>query len=351
MADAEDVSSRAGQQPLERVCVAPRSVAEALAAGERRRRRVRVLPGAVGVEALALEVADPDVVQIGIDDRGGRRPPGSPSARRAVSLARGNSEVTQRSIAIPASCGSRCCRLARPERRQAAIQRGVAVHDAVDVEQRLAVTGQQAGAAPRPSAKIGETQLLVREPARSAGGCEHVRRAGERVCRGRDDQLLARPTRCRFRRVCAVTIPSLLRASSSSRVVASSNVISRDPSRSPLGSGPGRFKPGAAACRFRECERRQPARGVLAAPVGRPPAAQAAPPSDPPSSRTRCRAGQLDRGSRGAVGRRRASAVERRADGVRGPLAAGRTPRAGSEGDAVNGGLIAVSPAAEPRRP
>src|SRR5207248_10293211 len=59
-------------EACERLRVAARRVVEALAVRERVGANVQVLPGAVVVERLPFEVAEADVVQVGVD-LGGRR--------------------------------------------------------------------------------------------------------------------------------------------------------------------------------------------------------------------------------------------------------------------------------------
>ena len=68
------VCLRPAEQPVERVGVAAGGGVEGLAAGEGLVAGVGALPGAVDVERLALELADADVVEVGIDDRACRLP-------------------------------------------------------------------------------------------------------------------------------------------------------------------------------------------------------------------------------------------------------------------------------------
>ena len=63
VADDEDASLGSRQQALEPSRIAPCSVVEALAAREGLVAPVRVLPGAVVLDRLALEVAEVDVVE------------------------------------------------------------------------------------------------------------------------------------------------------------------------------------------------------------------------------------------------------------------------------------------------
>ena len=92
-------SGRVGE-PGERGGVARRRLVEALAAGEAIGPRVRVLPDPVVGERPALELADPDVVEIRVDDRAEPRRRGS-RARAAPSPARGGSARSRRGRSGP----------------------------------------------------------------------------------------------------------------------------------------------------------------------------------------------------------------------------------------------------------
>ena len=90
VADAEDRLLRTLREPCEGGGVTCRRFVEALAAGEAIGPRVRVLPLPVVGERLPFELADPDVVQVSVDDRAAPLPRGS-RARAARSPAPGGS--------------------------------------------------------------------------------------------------------------------------------------------------------------------------------------------------------------------------------------------------------------------
>ena len=135
MADAEHRLLVAPEDSLVRVGVAPRGVVQALTAGERLVAAPSVLPGAVVGERPSLELADPDVVQVAVDDaRHGRRsrlaecdPCGFLGAREP----RDDAEVDLhcRHLLAQGSC------LLAALRRETPVSRRIAVDDPVHVEQ------------------------------------------------------------------------------------------------------------------------------------------------------------------------------------------------------------------------
>jgi len=140
VADDERHVFVACEQPLERGGVAERRLVQALAAGEAERRvGVRRL-GAVLVDGAALQLADADVAEVVLDDAGDvatferevRRLDDARKRRDGGELDRDRLDLSSESL-----------RLVDPLLGEAPVEQRVAVDDPGDVEERLAVSGEQ----------------------------------------------------------------------------------------------------------------------------------------------------------------------------------------------------------------
>jgi diguanylate cyclase (GGDEF)-like protein len=145
--DTQDRLFRSRREPRERTRIAFRRLVEALAAREAVVARVPALPSTVVLERPALELADPDVVQVRIDDvgdGGGAVSEGEPSGFLRTWEARGDAEVDRDRCQLDSE------RLGRGSARvrQALVERGIPVHDARDVEDGLTVAGKESQAHP-----------------------------------------------------------------------------------------------------------------------------------------------------------------------------------------------------------
>jgi hypothetical protein len=171
VAHAEDRLLVAPEEAFVGGCVTVGGGVEALSARERVAVCVGVLPGAVVLDRPALELADADVVEVGVDlpvdvvaacEREPRR------LLRARELGDdAEVDLDARNLPVQLPC------LLDPERRQSAVEPRVAVHDVVDVEQGLPVAREEQEAHGRDRTWLGRRRSrmdwLERKPRARAG--------------------------------------------------------------------------------------------------------------------------------------------------------------------------------------